>query len=383
MPSHTKITFLTHEYYPVLCGGTIFADKMAVELDLLGYEVEILTSKIGSDTKGREVNPHFTVRRFFTGRSSTSDAKLSEHLLFAVLGLPQMYFYLLKNRPNLVLSIFAIPSGFLGVLICKVLRIPHVVFVDAADTPGVDSAMKSIVKYLSVILSWVTKSADAVVVLEGLEDLACPYIENNNLHIIPNGTSVPAEIASPGNHTGKVQFLSIGRLVLRKGYDHVIDAFDKVRLKTDDFHLTIIGYGAKDHELMKLLEKHNLQSFITLAGRVEYEQLKWHYLSSDCYLFYGGREGSSLAMIEAVAYGLPVIASDHPGNRAYIKHAESGFLVAHNDPTALSEAILRIINNKSELSVYGQKSREIGEQCSWRNIAIRYDKIFKPLIKNR
>ena len=87
---HAQITFLTHEYYPILCGGTIFAEKMAVELDLLGYEVEILTSKIGRDTKDLEVNPHFTVRRFFTGRSSLSDAKLSEHLLFALLGLPQM-----------------------------------------------------------------------------------------------------------------------------------------------------------------------------------------------------------------------------------------------------------------------------------------------------
>ena len=120
-----------------------------------------------------------------------------------------------------------------------------------------------------------------------------------------------------------------------KGFDEIIRALSIVKKQRDDFHLRIIGYGTKEEAIRHVLEEHDLNHNISILGRVEYTELASYYLSSDCYLFYGDREGSSLAMIEAVSYGLPLIATDHPGNRSYIADGESGYLVEHRNPERL------------------------------------------------
>jgi glycosyltransferase involved in cell wall biosynthesis len=106
---------------------------------------------------------------------------------------------------------------------------------------------------------------------------------------------------------------------------------------------------------------------------VEYQQLGEYFLSSDAYLFYGDREGSSLAMIEAGAYGLPIIASDHPGNRTYVENGVSGFLVEYKNPESLARAILSMLEHRDDLPGMGRKSREIATTYSWAAIAAQYD----------
>jgi glycosyltransferase involved in cell wall biosynthesis len=169
-------------------------------------------------------------------------------------------------------------------------------------------------------------------------------------------------------------------LVLRKGFREIIEALASVRRQRSDFHLKIVGYGRSEVEIRNVLESHGLTESVTLLGRVEYSELARYYLSSDAYLFYGDREGSSLAMIEAAAYGLPIVASDHPGNRTYVEHGVSGYLVEHGSPAALAAAVLQLLERRDALEQMGRRSREIAERYSWKNIAARYDAFFRSVL---
>ena len=375
-----RIAIITHEYYPVLCGGTIFTEKLATELAKRGYRIEILTSHVGNQTAPFEKNNSVSVVRFSTGRKSIHDATLREHLLFFVFGLPKMFFYILTNRFNLIFSVFAMPSGLLSVLIARLLKIPTVVFVDAADTPGIQSAMHRTVKLLTFVFRFVTKHSDGVVILKGLEDLSLPYISNKNVITIANGTSLPDQITRPTTHGTTIRFLSIGRLVMRKGFIDIIRAFSLVKAKQGNFHLEIVGYGTKEDAIYRVLEENNLLDHITMTGRVEYNRLVDYYTGSDCYLFYGDREGSSLAMIEALSYGLPLIASDDPGNRIYVEDGKNGYLVEHKNPEKLAQAIFQILADTDVLVRMGKRSREIAESYSWSEIARQYENFFKSTI---
>jgi glycosyltransferase involved in cell wall biosynthesis len=376
-----RLAIITHEYYPVLSGGTVFAEEMAAGLVRLGYQVDILTARVGAEQPAVERSARgFRVFRFRTARRSVSDSTLSEHLTYFSLGLPQMLARARAERYDLLFSIFAIPSGLIALAISRALGIPSVVFVDAADTPGVESAMRTYVRHLTSAFRLVTNGSDGVVVLEGLEDLALPHIHHQRHVTIPNGATIPTESARPGAHDGRIELLSIGRLVLRKGFKEIIEALSEVRRKRSDFHLRIIGYGRGEGEIRAALETHGLTDHVTLVGRVEYSELAHYYLKSDAYLFYGGREGSSLAMIEAGAYGLPIIASDHPGNRTFIEHGQSGYLVEHGDPAALSGAIIELLERRSLLGEMGRRSREIAERYSWSNIAERYAAFFQRVL---
>ncbi len=285
-----------------------------------------------------------------------------------------------KRRYTLLFPIFTIPSGLIGLVLSRLLNIPSVVFVDAGDTPGLESTMKTYVRYLSSVFRLVVNHSQAVVVCEGLEDLVAPFLNHKRFTAIPNGTLLPLREAHPNANGNDLQLLSIGRLVLRKGFHEIIKALSIVRSKRSDFHLRIVGYGRAEDEIRRVLEEHSISENVSLLGRVEYQQLGEYFLQSDAYLFYGDREGSSLAMIEAGAYGLPIIASDHPGNRTYVKDGESGFLVEYKNPELLAQAILSMLENRGNLPDMGRKSREIAETYSWANIAAQYSDFFRKAL---
>src|SRR5262245_41007067 len=104
-----RLAIITHEYYPVLSGGTVFAEQMAAELVRRGWSVDILTARIG-DEPAEEQTRGFRVLRFRTARRSVSDSTLLEHLSYFALGLPQMFARARSERYDLLFSVFAIPS---------------------------------------------------------------------------------------------------------------------------------------------------------------------------------------------------------------------------------------------------------------------------------
>jgi glycosyltransferase involved in cell wall biosynthesis len=375
-----RLAIITHEYFPVLSGGTIMVEKLAAELGKLGWEVDVLTCRIGTEFPHYERCDGFDVYRFSTGRRSTADSTLFELLSYFGSGLPQMLAHARKRRYTMLFPIFAIPSGLIGLTLSKLLRIPTVVFVDAGDTPGLESTMKTYVQYLAGVFRMVVNRSRAVVVCEGLEDLVEPYLNHRRFTAIPNGTVLPAAEAHPNRNGAVLQLLSIGRLVLRKGFLEIVEALGIVRRQRSDFHLRIVGYGRAEDEIRRVLEEHSIADNVSLLGRVEYQQLGEYFLNSDAYLFYGDREGSSLAMIEAGAYGLPVIASDHPGNRTYVKNGESGFLVEYKNPEALAQAILFMLEHREDLPEMGRRSRDIAKMYSWSNIAARYDDLLRAAL---
>ncbi|MBI4632958.1 MAG: glycosyltransferase family 4 protein [Deltaproteobacteria bacterium] len=375
----TKLALIIHEFYPVLCGGTVFAEKIGMELLKMGYEVEILTAGIGKNFPRCEYLHGVKVIHFNTMRKTTHDASFLEHVCFFVIGAPKIFRYLLRNRPDIMFSIFAIPTGLIATFISKILRIPNIVFVDAADLPGIESAMQTIAKYLVIPFKLATNYAAGVTILEGLEDVAEKYVSNEQRIVIPNGTTIPEQTATPGRNESPLVFLSIGRLVLRKGFLDTILALAIVKKKRSDFLFNIVGYGTKEEEIARLLQDNALEANIKMLGRVEYDKLSEYYLDSDVYLFYGAREGSSLAMIEAASYGLPVIASDFPGNRAFVEHGQSGLLVEHRNPEKLAGAILNVLENRNQLPAWGIRSREIANCYSWSKIAERYDTFFRKV----
>jgi glycosyltransferase involved in cell wall biosynthesis len=77
---------------------------------------------------------------------------------------------------------------------------------------------------------------------------------------------------------------------------------------------------------------------------------------------------------------LPIIASDHPGNRTFVRHGENGFLVEHGNHRALADAVLALLRRRDELPRFGRASRAIAEGYSWRLIAERYEAVFKQAI---
>ncbi|WP_167958633.1 glycosyltransferase family 4 protein [Anaerosporobacter faecicola] len=151
--------------------------------------------------------------------------------------------------------------------------------------------------------------------------------------------------------------ISVGELTKRKNHAVVIQAMKNLRDKNIQY--LICGSGEKEEEIRTLIKKLHLEEKVLLAGYCV--NIKEILACADCFVFPSLQEGLPVALMEAMAAGLPVICSDIRGNRDLIKNGKGGFLVGKKDAEAFSNYINKIYekNQKKKSSEYGKVNQDM------------------------
>jgi glycosyltransferase involved in cell wall biosynthesis len=104
------------------------------------------------------------------------------------------------------------------------------------------------------------------------------------------------------------------------------------------------------------------------------------YQKSDCFVNPSFYEGMPNAVLEAMACGLPIVASDIPGNDAVVRHNDTGILFDLAKPGALREALATLAQDRAAANLMGQRGRVQAEQnFSWVNVAAQYAELFQEV----
>jgi len=166
---------------------------------------------------------------------------------------------------------------------------------------------------------------------------------------------VDSELYSVPNHRLKknelFEILSIGSLQPYKGYQYLIKACAILRDRGVQFQCRIVGGGNLHSELSKMISVNNLYSSVKLLGPKNQDDVAKMLSEADCYVQpsvitpSGKMEGIPVALMEAMASGLPVIASSLSGIPELVKEGETGWLVPPGDAQKLAEAILQVYND--------------------------------------
>lgn len=201
--------------------------------------------------------------------------------------------------------------------------------------------------------------------------------------IIPNGASIehfarahPAELP-PGR-----RLLFVGRLEPRKGFRHAIDAFAALGERYDDLRLVVVGEGPQRTQVRRLPPA--LRDRVDMIGGASHAALPTYHAASDLFISPAtGRESFGIVLVEAMAAGLPVVASDLPGYSEVVRHEREGLLVPPADPAALAEAAARILDDPAlarRLSVAG---RLRARTFAWSRIAARVERVYTRAVRLR
>lgn len=174
-----------------------------------------------------------------------------------------------------------------------------------------------------------------------------------------------------GRKDKEVRFVTTGNLLPVKGFDNLINAFGQLHLKDSAWSLHIIGGGKEHDNLQQLIEKLGLSKNIQLCGRKNREGVIEMLRNSDVYIMSSRSETFGVAAIEALACGLPVIATDCGGARDFLTE-ENGLMCPVNDVNKLADAILQMYRCCQD---YDRK--KIAEDCQKRFSA---DSIGKQLV---
>ena len=148
------------------------------------------------------------------------------------------------------------------------------------------------------------------------------------------------------SHKGKLKLFAVGRLTYQKNFEVLIKATEYLlKMGCKNIHVQIAGTGEEYEFLSDLIRDRNLGLYVELlGGRSDVLALMQE---SDLFIMPSRYEGLSIAMIEALACGLPVIASNAPGLRDYIHHGENGMLFPVGDGQALADCILKFANDRN------------------------------------
>lgn len=153
------------------------------------------------------------------------------------------------------------------------------------------------------------------------------------------------------------RIISLGRLEPQKGYDRLIDAFAQIASKAPDWDLTIFGEGGERKKLERLIDRQRLGDRIFLPGTTREPQRE--LASSDLYVHPARYEGYPNAVIEALASGLCVVATDAPGATGEIlQGGAKGILVADAGPEAIANGLMRVIDDDALRDSFARGARE-------------------------
>ena len=187
--------------------------------------------------------------------------------------------------------------------------------------------------------------------------------------IIPNGVEVErfsdAE-PSAGAPTGQV-VLWVNRLDPQKGFRVAVRAFDHLARQFQDAQLVVAGDGS-DRAAIDELPPDILER-VTMLGTVAHEELPGWFASADVFVSPAlGQESFGIVLVEAMAAGLPVVATDIPGYREVLRPDAEGLLVPAGNPIALANAVRRILLDPSLSSRYSSAGRARAGAFSWSRV---------------
>lgn len=176
--------------------------------------------------------------------------------------------------------------------------------------------------------------------------------------------------------------LAVGRLAEQKGFDYLIDAWKIVNEKHPDWSLDIFGDGELKQQLLKQIERNNLQGKIIIHQPTK--EIEKTYNEHSIFVLSSRFEGFVLAIIEAMASGIPCVSFDcEYGPRQIINHGENGFLTPLENVEQLAQHIIKLIENEDLRKEFSQKAVISAQRFSLDKIMIQWKELFSNLSKSK
>jgi teichuronic acid biosynthesis glycosyltransferase TuaC len=267
------------------------------------------------------------------------------------------------------------PDGVAAIVLGKMLNIPVIITARGTD-------INLIPQYLlpRKMIQWaISKASHMITVCEALRqeliDLGAPADKVTTLR---NGVDLdlffPPEDFLGNRRTLNITrktIITVGHLIERKGQDLIIEA---IRNKPD-VHLLIAGDGPEESSLRKLVEKWNLVNQVTFLGSLTQIELRKYYGACDAMVLASSREGWANVLLESMACGTPVIATNIWGTPEVVQNNKVGILITRT-VGAISDGIDLILSKPPER----EKIRAYAEQFDWSTTSEGQYNIMRSLV---
>jgi phosphatidylinositol alpha-mannosyltransferase len=201
--------------------------------------------------------------------------------------------------------------------------------------------------------------------------------------IVPNGvdlerfgTAEPAELP-PGR-----AMLFVGRLHERKGFAGAVGAFSLLAPRFPDLRLVVVGEGPERDAVDRLPDA--LRARVLMVGALSNREWPRYAAASSVFVAPNvGGESFGMILVEAMAAGVPVVATRIPGFEEVVTHGVNGLLVPARNPAALAASVARVLEDPALADRLSAAGRVRAEACSWERVTDRLEALYEEAIRRR
>jgi len=307
-------------------------------------------------------------------------ANLKRNPLLIFLFLPMMIGLFTKTikllNHNTIIHAHWLPNAFIGLIVKSIKGNDYVITIRGADQ------VLWKIRILYPIVNWIFKNASGVITVSNslAEEISKKFDIPHKTFFVPNGVYVPKQNKAKRTNMDKYIILFVGTLIPRKGVQTLIEAFIKLNLY-DKTELIIGGAGMEEKNLKSIVYKNNIENYVKFLGELEPENVQNVMLNSDCFVLPSHSEGTPNVIKEAMACGVPVIATNVSGNPELVKNGETGLLFEPGDVNTLSNHLSFAVQKQSIMKEMGKKGKEfiLSKKLTWRNCANEYERLYENI----
>ncbi|TMC71879.1 MAG: glycosyltransferase [Chloroflexi bacterium] len=388
--------------FPRYSGDTIvpWLVELLKRLRTAGYEVEVLTSAYrGGGGQSHDGIPVHRFRYFFARwEDLTHDEAAADRMGRSVLYRVLPLFYV---AGGLWASRRMARSGRFDIIHVH-WPVPHVLFGWLARRASHKKArlvtswygaelrlVQSSMPWLRGFVRWALRTSDAVVAISSYTAREIGRFGQVPVRVIPYSLGFAAAQATGHIRDESFRILFVGRLVERKGLKHLIEAVRRLppELKA---RLTVIGEGPEREALAAQIRSSGLDSSVDIRGRVPESALRDAYAESDVLVLpsivdaRGDTEGLGVVLLEAMSYGVPVVASAIGGITDIVENEESGLLVPPADADQLANALKRLALDPALAARLGAAGEQrVRTAFGWPEILQKWEECYGALLNGR
>jgi len=381
MPDKRRLLVVSHGFPPYYGGAEHAAGHLAAAAVSSGrWEVDVLTSDIGGRLPARERWRGVNVVRVPARKKKWANHNVVELHSFLRSASRNMEI----RRPDWILAHFTLPGGEVARRWAGRFGVPYAVVLHGADVPDSQKrrfgAVYPLIKPL-VRRVW-RQAARVIAVSDGLRELALRTWPEGRIEVVPNGVDIerfrPAEMPTVRDG-GTLVVVAVARLVEIKGLQHLIAALARIPADMrSQIRLRLCGTGPYEGELRRQVREAGLDEQVEFAGLIAYDEIPRQLRQSDVFVLPSLQEGLPLSLLEAMASGLPVVATAVGGIPGVVKDGVNGLLVPAAAPAALRDALVRLLANPALRQRLGTAARRDSLDWSWAAVWERYEALLSP-----
>ncbi len=356
-----KVLIFSFAYYPYVGGAEVAIKEITDRLR--DFQFDLITFDLGGQKKEEHI-----------GNVNVHRISASSKFFYPILSFFKAISLHWKNQYDVEWAMMA-NTGF-AALFLKIF-FPKINFILTIQEGDPIDQIKRRIWFVYPIYKWIFRMADHITAISNYLAGFSREMGSRMVSVIPNGVDLKnfrPKDTQVNLDNSEIKIITTGRLVKKNAVSDIIKA---LKFLPDSVKFLSVGSGPDKSMLEKLIALHNLENRVTLLPYADHVHLAELLAQAQIFIRPSLSEGLGISFLEAMAMGLPVIATQVGGIPDFLFDGETGLFCEVGNPKSIAERVIHLMNNPEIYKKISKNSqRLVREKYDWEMIAKKFGEIF-------